>query len=145
MNIFAHIYKRQNRRRSQKEFEARLNEMGLHFPLFCKAHAVKSPERQGALAQSRDGDNLQLVHTPTEEYPFCITIYSIPLNRILGYLGVELSEKLVHAFGEGFCCDGEIENVTGGPPYKYYGCNLRIMDTQELFEDIEDILALYGE
>ena len=40
---------------------------------------------------------------------------------------------------------GEIENVTGGPPYKYYGCNLRIMDTQELFEDIEDILALYGE
>ena len=145
MKIFAHIYKRQNLHRTQQERESKANEMGLHFPIFCKAHAVKSPERQGALAQSRDGDNLQLVHTPTEEYPFCITIYSIPLNRILGYLESELSKKLVTALGDGFCCDGEIERVTGGPPYKYYGCNLRIMDTREFFEDIENIIALYGE
>lgn len=111
----------------------RYRKYGLSFPLYCKAHGVKTPDHQGALAQSRAGDELQLVHVPADGYPFNIYVYNIGLNRILGYLDARLAEKLVRTFGAGFCLDGEITSVTGGPPeYKYFGCNLRIFDTKTM-------------
>lgn len=58
----------------------------LRFPVCCKAHGVSFADRQGALAQSRSGDELQLVQVPLENYPQNVYIYSIELNRILGYL-----------------------------------------------------------
>ena len=113
----------------------RCRRLGLEFPLFCKVHGVKAPDFQGALAQSRAGDGLQLVHVPLETRPENVYVYSIELNRILGRLESGLSEKLVRAFGKGFCLDGRIENITGGPPsWKYFGCNLRILDTMTLME-----------
>ena len=106
------------------------------FPVFCKVHAVKSPDHQGAIVQSRVGDKLQIVHTPTTERPFCVSIYSLTLNRVLGFVEDKLAKKLTDVFGQNFCRDGEVEQITGGPPYKYYGCNIRIMNAQDFIEEL---------
>ena len=111
---------------------------GLDFPIFCKVYAVKSPDHQGGITQSRVGDKLLLVHTPTNERPYCTSVYNIELNRVLGFIEETLAEKLLCAFGENFCRDGEVEQITGGPPYKYYGCNIRVMDTQNFIEDMQE-------
>jgi hypothetical protein len=108
----------------------------LHFPIFCKLHAVQSPDHQGGIVQSRAGDKLLIVHTPTEERPSCVSVYSISLHRVLGFVEENLAKRLTHVFGEGFCRDAEVEQITGGPPYQYYGCNIRIMDTKYFVEDI---------
>ena len=71
----------------------------LRFPVCCKAHGVSFADRQGALAQSRSGDELQLVQVPLENYPQNVYIYSIELNRILGYLEKNLSDRLTSVFG----------------------------------------------
>ena len=106
---------------------------GLEFPVCCKAHGVGKRERQGALAQSRSGDELQLVHIALDEFPFNVYVYSIELNRILGYLEETLAKKLVLVFGQGFCLDGRISEITGGPPeYEYFGCNIRVFDTMNM-------------
>lgn len=106
------------------------------FPIFCKVHAVKSPDHQGAIVQSRVGDKLLVVSTPSEDHPYCVSVYSVTLNRVLGFIEEALAEKLTAAFGENFCRDGEVEQITGGPPYRYYGCNIRVMDTQDFIEDM---------
>ncbi len=112
---------------------ARCRRLGLEFPLFCKVHGVRKGDAQGALAQSRAGDELQIVHVPVENYPYNVYVYNIELNRVLGYLDNGLAETLVRAFGRGFCRDARIEEITGGPPeYKYFGCNLRILDTMAM-------------
>ncbi|MBQ7368319.1 MAG: hypothetical protein IJW60_01255 [Clostridia bacterium] len=118
--------------------------LGLSFPLYCKAHGVKAKERQGAIAQSRAKDTLQLVHAPIERYPFNVYIYSIPLNRVLGYLDERLSKKLVNLFGDGFCVDGVIENITG-ENYAVRGCNLQIFETRTMLSHMRDFSHLYGE
>ena len=120
----------------------RVDATGLTFPLFCKLHAVKSPDHQGGIAQSRVGDKLLIVHTPTDERPFCTSVYNVELNRVLGFIETELAEKLYQVFGENFCRDGEVEQITGGPPYQYYGCNIRVMDTQDYIEEMEDFSAV---
>jgi len=108
----------------------RCNRCGLEFPIFCKIRGVSSSDRQGALAQSRPKDRLQLVHVPLEAFPFNVYVYSIELNRILGYIEKSLSQKLVFVFGKGFCLDGEIAKMTGGPPlYSFFGCNIQIFST----------------
>ena len=129
MNIFTFLTKRKT---------AIVKQTGLTFPIFCKLHAVKSLDHQGGIAQSRAGDKLLIVHTPTDERPFCTSVYSVELNRVLGFIEDKLAEKLFHAFGENFCRDGEVEQITGGPPYKYYGCNIRVMDTNDYIEDMEE-------
>ena len=126
-------------------YNRRKKKCAIIFPVFCKIHGVTSPDRQGALAQSGTGDELQLVHVPLEKYPFNVYVYSVPLNRVLGYLDEILAEKLVYLFGKGFCRDGEIEAVTGGPPqYTYFGCNIRIMESAVLMKDCEDFSHLFG-
>ncbi|MBQ8295903.1 MAG: hypothetical protein IJX87_05670 [Clostridia bacterium] len=124
----------------------RIRKTGLDFPHSCKIHGVKNPDRQGALAQSGDGDELQIVHVPIENYPFNVYVYSIPLNRVLGRLENRLSEQLVYIFGKGFCRDGEIEDILGGAPdYDYFGCRIRILLSRTMMNDCDDFSHLYGE
>ena len=142
MSIFTLIQEKRKKKERATAYETTLKKLGLSFPLFCKIHAVKSPDHQGALAQSRVGDHLLIVHTPTADRPACVCVYSVSLNRVLGYIGEELSGKLVLAFGDNFCRDGEVEQITGGAPYKYFGCNLRLMDTQDFLEEMQDFPTL---
>ena len=144
MGIRTYFKEKRKEKQNQKEYLQRLKETGVRFPVFCKVHCVKSPDHQGAIAQSRIGDPLQIVHTPSDEYPFKVAVYSIPLNRVLGYIENELAEKLVYLFGRDFCRDGEVETITGGDPYKYYGCNIRLTDEQEFLNDTEDFSHLHG-
>ena len=144
MNIFQYFQEKRREKQEEKAYLARLQQTRLQFPIFCKLHGVKSPDHQGAIAQSRIGDHLQIVHTPSQERPFLVCAYSVPLNRILGYIDESLAEKLTYAFGRDFCRDGEIEQITGGAPYKYYGCNVRLMDTQYFMEDCEDFSHLHS-
>ena len=127
-------------------YSHRLRKSGLSFPLYCKIHGVKNAEKQGGLAQTRAGDNLQVVHVPIENYPFNAYVYSIPLNRTLGYLDEGLSKRLVYLFGKGFCRDAVVENITGGAEkgMKYFGCNIRILQTMTMMQDCEDFSALRG-
>ncbi len=122
--------------------QRRLKTAELFFPLNCKLHGVKTPEYQGAIAQSRAGDTLQLVHLPSKAYPHKVYAYNIPLNRILGLLHTDLAQKLIYAFGKGFCRDGEIINVTG-ERYETRGCNIRIFDTAVALQEETDFSHLY--
>lgn len=142
MSIRTYFQEKRKEKRERAIKLERLKESGLQFPVFCKIHAVKSPDHQGAIAQSRVGDKLQIVHTPTQERPSCTSVYSIGLNRVLGFIEESLAEKLLLAFGQDFCRDGEVEQITGGPPYTYYGCNIRVMDTQDFLEELTDISFL---
>ena len=119
---------------------------GLEFPLFCKVRGVSSLERQGAIAQSRSGDLLQIVHAPLKKYRHNVYVYNITLNRVIGYLHKDLSQKLVRLFGKNFCRDGVIEKITGGAPEReYLGCNIRILETMTMMRDCEDFNVLRGQ
>ena len=126
-------------------YKQRLRKSGISFPIPCKVHGVKSPDRQGALAQSRVGDRLQLVHHAEKDYPFNIYVYNVELNRILGYLDAILAEKLVYVCGKGLCLDGKIEKLTGGAPnYSYIGCNISILETTSMMQDLADFSHLHS-
>ena len=126
-------------------YKRRLKRCGLSFPVQAKIHGVKGADRQGALAQSRNGDNLQIVHVPLPDYPFNVYVYSITLNRVLGYLDNTLAEQLVYLFKKDFCRDAALETLTGGPPtYKYFGAYIRIYETAVLFTD-DSLAHLHGE
>lgn len=131
----------------QKFYEGRKRKAKLSFPVFCKLHGVAQPYYQGAIAQSSAGDELQIVHRPTAERPYCVCVYSIEIHRILGYLDERLSQKLVYLFGKDFCRDAEVANVTGGPPeYSYFGCNIRIAETQNMMRPyLKDLPYLIGQ
>ncbi len=117
---------------------------GLSFPILTKLHGVKSKDRQGALIQSERGDKLQFVQVALPDYPYNAYVYSIPLNRVLGYLDKELAEKLVYVFGEDFCLDGAIDKIIGGPPMKYRGALIHVFDNNVFMEN-EDISSLKEE
>lgn len=125
-------------------YRRKCKRLNLAFPLFCKVHGVKNADRQGAITQSQSGDRLQLVHVPKENYPHNVFVYSIPLNRVLGYLDKRLSEKLVKLFKKGFCIDGVIENITG-ETHAVRGCNLRVFDTCTMMSEVQDFSHLRGE
>ena len=114
---------------------------GLTFPALTKLHGVKSQDRQGALAQSETGDTLQLVHVALPEYPYNTYVYSIPLNRVLGYLDKELAQKLLYVFGKDFCLDGKIDKIIGGPPMKYRSALISVFDNNVFMEN-ENISSL---
>lgn len=139
-----HIFTRLHNKISHFLYRRKCKRLGISFPLLCKVHGVKNAYSQGALAQSKAGDRLQLVHIPKENYPFNVYVYSIPLNRILGYLEKRLSKKLLKLFKKGFCIDGVIENITG-ETHAVRGCNLRIFNTRIMMSDVEDFKHLHGE
>ena len=126
-------------------YRVKKRRLKLEFPLFCKVKGVKNPAYQGAIAQSENGDQLQLVHVPSEEYPFEVFVYSVTLNRVLGYLESELSQKLLKLWGENFCRDGIVYRIVGGGKLKYYGCQILIFETMEMMSHVEDFSHLRGE
>ena len=140
MRIFTYL---QNRI-SSFLYRRKCRRLGLSFPVFCKVHGVKNANSQGAIAQSQSGDKLQLVHIPKENHPYNVYVYSIPLNRVLGYLDERLSKKLVKLFKQGFCIDAIIENITG-ETQAVRGCNLRVFDTRVMMSDVDDFQHLRGE
>ena len=105
---------------------------GVKFPHITKLVGVRQKDRQHWLIQSRDGDRLQLVHTPSEDTPLLVYAYNIELNCLLGTLDNTLAEKLVYIFGKGFCVDGEILQVTGK---KIHGCNIVVYDTRTFMNE----------
>ncbi len=118
-----------------KKFISRLRKRAFGFP--HTARAVRVKYRQGLLAQSKAGDLLQIVHAQNVAF-----IYSIELNAILGELEQRLCKKLLKLFGGGFCLDGKIIAVTGGPPYRYYGILLEIYDDATYLAEINDFNIL---
>lgn len=141
MNILTYIQEKIR----NKLYSIRKEKSKTSFPISCKIYGVKKGDRQSALAQSRVGDPLQLVHTPTEYYPNQVYVYSVNLNRVLGYIEKELAEKLVYVFGKGFCRDGKIHKIIGGVPYKYFGCVIHILESREFMKDCENFSSLHGE
>ena len=105
---------------------------GVKFPYVTKLKGVRFADRQSWLVQSRDGDRLQLVHTPSEGNPRLVYAYNIQLNCVLGQLDDDLSERLIYVFGKGFCVDGEILRITGE---KIHGCNIVIYGTRKFIEE----------
>lgn len=139
MSIYSYIKEYLNGRKKKRRLHAAVGD----FPILTKLHGVKSPDRQGALAQSAEGDGLQLVHVPLPEYPHNVYAYSIPLNRILGYLDKPLAESLLEYFGNGFCLDGETVHITGGAPYAYFGCEILVFPSKSFLSDCKDFSHLY--
>ena len=139
MSVFSYIKEYLIERKRRRRLHAAVGE----FPVLTKLCGVKAADTQGALAQSAEGDGLQLVHIPLPDYPHNVYVYSIPLNRILGYLDERLANALVSCFGEGFCLDGELIRVTGGTPYPYFGGEILIFSTKDLLRDCKDFSHLY--
>lgn len=104
----------------------------MSFPYITKLKGVRFADRQGWLAQSRDGDRLQFVHTPDCDNPNLVYAYNISLNALLGRIEETLAEKLIYVFGKGFCVDGEILQITGK---EIFGCNVAIYDTRDFILD----------
>ena len=119
--------------------------LGVSFPKRTTLRGVCFADRQGALAQSRSGDLLQVVHTPLEKLPYNVYVYHISLNRILGYIEKPLVKKLIKLFGKNFCRDGKIVNRTGGPPYPHYGCVIDVYESMDYLKSQEDFSHLHGE
>ena len=91
----------------------RLWRRGISLPCQTRVFGSSNLNAQGALAQSREGDLLQVVHTPTERHAYNVYVYSIELNRVLGYLDKDLAKSLVSIFGNGFCLDAQIDEIIG--------------------------------
>lgn len=115
---------------------------GLSFPIEDELFDAFHADEQGALAQSREGDKLQIVHIELPQNTDCHTaenehdadangrktqkrakrkalknrrfaalVYNIPLNRIIGKVGPQLTQDLLRVFKKGFCLDGEIVSI----------------------------------
>ena len=93
--------------------KVRLFFLGLEFPLEDKLFDCRHADFQGALAQSRESDELQIVHADLGDNNFAAYVYSIPLNRIIGKLGRQLTQDLLRVFKDE---DG------------FFRCEIRIFD-----------------
>ena len=92
-----------------KKLTLRLRQKFGSFRFPFRAYAVKTQAagRQTLLAQSREEDELQLVHAPAKQENRAF-IYSIVLGEILGEVDEKTTKLLCDYFGKGFCLDGEI-------------------------------------
>ncbi len=85
--------------------------MRVDFPLLQPLWGAMGADRQGALAQSRMDDRLQIVHVPSKQQPYLTYVYNIEINRVLGYVERNFAKKLCFIFGKNFCIDGSMEQV----------------------------------
>ena len=114
---------------------------GLRFPLIANVFGISRTDEQGALLQSRVDDKLQIVHTPSERFPNRVLVYSIELNRILGYIDRSIAKDLIFVLGENFCVDGEIAELYEGT---IVGCAVLIYETTSFMkDDIKDTVVKY--
>ena len=82
--------------------------LGVQFPYYCRLEEDSNADFRGARWQTREGDALQIVHLPTKDDCLAVFVYSVSLNRVLGRLTKYSAQKMIKAFGKGFCTDGEI-------------------------------------
>lgn len=112
---------------------------GLHMPLYANVFGTSHKDVQGALAQSRVGDCLQIVRANGKAF-----VYNIELNRIVGYVDREIDKDLLFVFGNEFCLDGEISDIYGGRDGSLFSCRVKIYDTCTFMRDrLSDIRYLY--
>ncbi len=103
-------------------------------------NGTNNPDYQGAIAQSRTEDPLQIVHTPTNKHLHNVYAYNIELNRIIGYLESDLAKALVSVFGNGFCLDGTIEEIIGSENDPPFVAQIAIYQTTTLMQPhLQDI------
>ncbi|MDD6995807.1 MAG: hypothetical protein SPH68_03275 [Candidatus Borkfalkiaceae bacterium] len=121
--------------------------LGVAFPLEDRLFCCSGADRQGALAQSREGDCLQIVHVKVRE-KYAAIAYSIPLNRIIGCAGKQLTQDLLRLFKSGFCLDGEIAAIRQDENGKLR-CEIRIFDSAAMMspylEDLPYLTSFYNE
>ena len=121
--------------------------LGITFPLEDKLFCCLSADRQGALAQSRVGDCLQIVHVKQNDR-FTAAVYSIPLNRIVGCAGKQLTQDLLRVFKSGFCLDGEIADIQTDKN-GIARCVIRVFDSAAMMspylEDIPFLSSAFNE
>jgi hypothetical protein len=79
----------------------------LKFPFCAIAVKTENNYRQILLAQSKETDELQIVHAPAKQQNRAF-IYSVILGEIVGEADEKTTAQLCRYFGEGFCIDGEI-------------------------------------
>ena len=82
----------------------------LKFPFRASAVKTENSYRQALLAQSKETDELQIVHAPAKQQNRAF-IYSVILGDIIGEVDEKTTAKLRRHFGEGFCIDGEIYEI----------------------------------
>lgn len=121
--------------------------LGISFPLEDRLFCCSDADRQGALAQSRAGDCLQIVHIRVND-KFAAIVYNIPLNRIIGCTGKQLTQDLLRIFKNGFCLDGEIAGISKDGNGKLQ-CAIRIFNSAAMMspylEDLPYLTSLYNE
>lgn len=121
---------------------------GLSFPVEDDLFRCFTSDFQGALAQSLEKDELQIVHVRLAPDRFAAFVYSIRLNRLLGEIGRQLTQDLLKIFGKGFCLDGEIAAISKDDSEKFR-CSVRVFDTAEkmrpYLEDLPYLLASKNE
>lgn len=121
--------------------------LGITFPLEDRLFLSSAPDRQGALAQSRAGDQLQIAHVKSDG-TYAAVVYSIPLNRVLGVLGRQLTQDLLRLFKSGYCLDGEIVSLFRDENGKLH-CDIRIFDSASMMtpylEDLPYLTSFYNE
>lgn len=130
-----------------KRFSIRIRNLfvGLKMPLTTPLYGFKYPDFQGAILQSQTGDEVQIVHLKSKERPYDVLVYSIELNRILGYVDYSLAKSLVAVFKNGFCLDGKITDK-----YVYdanfTACEITVYPTTTYMEPhLQDLSFLHGE
>ena len=101
------------------------------FPVYAFVCGIKDPAAQSALLQSREGDELQIVHAPYAENDYAVFVYNIEIGALIGTLSDPLAQRLLSLFGKEFCIDGDILEITGG---NFRSCKLRIYDTSEMLQ-----------
>ena len=125
-------------------YNRRKKNLSLFFPLPCIVCGVTHEDRQGALAQSKAGDKLQIVHNTQAKEKYKVYVYSVTLNRILGYLRLDVSKKLVKLFKKGFCKDGVLTaRLDKSEKHPYYGCKIAVLESMDMMRDHEDFSHLY--
>lgn len=102
------------------------NTIDIEFPIYTKVRGVTFEGRQELLRQANDGDELVLIHKPTEKYPEAIVIITKETYDVIGHVSADLATQLIDAFGEGCKFYGEIVEITGGYDGRNYGCNISI-------------------
>ena len=116
---------------------------GFSLPYDTTVFGISNPDSQGALAQSKSGDALQIVHVPTEKHSYNAYVYNIELNRILGYIESELAQNLLYVFGKGYCLDGKILERYGDGQDAPFGAYIRIYHSTEVMKPyLDDIVYL---
>ena len=80
----------------------------VQFPYACRLCDDQNPDFKSARSQSREGDELQIVHLPDEANPLGVFVYNVSINLVIGCLTKHSAQRLIKAFGKGFCVDGEV-------------------------------------